>query len=127
MKVLFRRKSSHGEYGGIHEFNPDTIINAAKVCVCEQKDLDPRKIMLFRDGEVLSSIRRWAEKDFKGKPPQSFNPIQSFCDNNVKEEEVFWLVDNPSGCALPHLYGISKTNATVRFRLSFYAFSLFKL
>ena len=100
MEILFRRKSSHGDYGGVHKFSPVTIINAAKVCVCEQLDLDPRKIMLFRDGEVLIPIKRWAEKGFKGKSQQSFDPTRSFRDNNIKEEELFWLVDNPSGYAL---------------------------
>ena len=76
------------------------MINVAKIHVCEKQHLDPRRVMLFRDHEVLRSIMRWAEKGFKGMPPQSFDPTKSFHDNRIKEEEGFWVVDDLSSYAL---------------------------
>jgi len=87
-------------YGGIHEFSPDTIMNAAKVHVCECQDLNPRMVLLFRENEVLIPIKRWAEKGFNGMPPQTFDPNKSFHVNSIKERERFWLVDDPSVTAL---------------------------
>lgn len=95
-----RRASGCERYGGIHDFNPDTIMNVAKVHVCEQQRLDPRRIMVFGEDEVLIPIKRWAERGFKGKPPRTFDPTKSFRENGIRERERFWLVDDPSSYAI---------------------------
>jgi hypothetical protein len=88
------------QYGGIHEFSPETIMNVAKIHVCERQGLDPRRIRLFREMEALTPIRRWAEKGFRGNLVQSFDSMKSFQENKIKEGERFWLLDDPSGYAV---------------------------